>query len=1554
MGQTASAWSESIALDRARQGLVAAGAFRRLRRAWNPLLHPRGANGRFIEKGGRVKWRDRDSAQMWRVGDVLDITSKGSIRVRDTDGNVAIRDPKSLYTVPTPKARINPNSWKQVGAQAGSNPGGFFEDPNQDKWYVKTMSPDRVSNEVAATRLYELAGATVPEVTSSPDGKKFVTRIENSDDFSEIPLSDRPDALEAVAKDFVVDAWLANWDAPHNDNIRFNEMGDAMRVDTGGSLDYRARGAKKGSAFGPVVGELKTMREFQGRKNPVYAGVTKEHEEDGARRILAIHPDEIRETVKDNGLPSTVADTLIARRAYLANHYGYSLPETTPEGKAILAQAAANAGDGSASSVAVSSAPTPSVAPKASVPAQRPSMLSAVKKTDPNAMPFAPDSPVWLTAKLDEAKGQGEIWTIKTIAADKTSLDIESNSTKKVITVTPADVKILRSNLTTPETFYSDGKTIPEIGDRVQTPKHGTGTIDRLFHKYSRITLDDGGRRINVLHKLTKLDNDDDKDVTPTADTATPNASATPAAPKKPRARKNAIPGEEFDVEGHDWVGEPHPKVYDMVNGRETQAVMLTRTPAGKINGVVVSMDDDLGETMIISPKKVRKAGTLTDDDYQNWVNGIATDGSTTKAPAAPAHVRRQDAINAMDEKAAKALKPKPIAKSIRSTPPSNVVDYGTEEVKDEFKEYYEMRPGDELFQVQSSSRRSAKAHFLRRDGKMHFLGGSAGIGKSYEFDAIRRKTPDQDVTEDFRNFASSSGTYGGSRIINITPPEFAKAAEVLKTDGPPSDVIDGFGKFKASDGKFYDPFDGVVASEINDLQVFSPQEIRTWNTFDVSRAHFDDTEFQKTLSTIKKEKVPTFLVVKHRDSDGGHSEKWDAYVAGYDTLGNYDVPSQEPTVLAPDKRIKLTEEQKAFYFTATPGYGTNKSPDIRIRIHGNSKESDLPSLPEDQYLKTESGEPYGIKYTKHITGPTYRRDAKFSTNQIVDSAYAQLDEKLAIKNPNNYQYLRFSSRQGTLRYRGFPKASSEVPIPNTRVTSTSKKDDVITSIDTSALKPGEKVPGFGSVWTERQLTPMEAFTGKIDANPGDLENGRFDDLIFRTAMRDTFGPKEAIVADDGSTQKDPAMYEFTKHIHGDAVPLKLPTRAFNQYVKNGPGVKLFRGIVGEEFQRDFRYGTLYQGYGAFGNGTYSSTDASTARMYANQNRNWNSTRGASGGGVTNLAIKHNARIVEQDDVITGMNKMISKTSDDILADLSKDGLMPSKATLESVGADENAEVDPDFRSKADVYSSRGYLKNDAMDKIRDKTVRQASEVKRHLESKGLVVTDSEYKEDTHATLSNFRMVVENPSMTGVDKEDRTMHLSVGNINIFKGGYGIKEDQVNLIIGLRHSPKASQRRRTQFHNYMSLASTPSYGTDPVRSVRALAIMKGVDIGVSTPEYFDDNGNLVKNKAEFDQNKARLSVLNKQHNDNRYSVGEDGERKNVGFYDPQDSFYSEDIQRFYSENLPTMKKISRLQFGSENGRYAAANGIDVIRLARGYSEQFHVFTNRNSIVMEKNW
>lgn len=240
---------------------------------------------------------------------------------------------------PTPKATITPSksavntdSWTRSNPPTtGSNPATMLTDPNGTKYYAKlkktgesaSEARERMETEVLAGKLYELAGTPVADLQMGTNNGEPVmlsrmiqTRMPNT-----------PADKQAARSHFVVDAWLANWDAPLNDNIKIDNNGRAVRLDVGGSLDYRAQGQKKGSggsvAFGNSVGEMTSL---QKGGNVDFTNMDRNELKKQAQKLGTVTDDQIRKTVSsivtDPARAKVLADTLIARRDDIIKRYG--------------------------------------------------------------------------------------------------------------------------------------------------------------------------------------------------------------------------------------------------------------------------------------------------------------------------------------------------------------------------------------------------------------------------------------------------------------------------------------------------------------------------------------------------------------------------------------------------------------------------------------------------------------------------------------------------------------------------------------------------------------------------------------------------------------------------------------------------------------------------------------------------------------------------------------------------------------------------------------------------------------------------------------------------------------------------------------------------------------------------------------------------------------------------------------------------------------------------------------------------------------------------------
>jgi hypothetical protein len=231
--------------------------------------------------------------------------------------------------------------WKKTGPQLGSNEGGFYEDPDGNRYYVKTPKSDlHAQNEALASALYRALGIDAAEIYigSADDGKKKTYSPDIPE--SKADLDEKLNDTEYISKlqeGFAVDAWLANWDVAGLvfDNVMSDGDGNPVRVDPGGALLFRAMGSPKGSLFGNEVSELDTLRDknMNPQSAQLFGSMTDEQQKESARKLLDISHDEIGQLVdsviEDPKAAQQLKDTLIARRQYILDRYDLLADDTS-------------------------------------------------------------------------------------------------------------------------------------------------------------------------------------------------------------------------------------------------------------------------------------------------------------------------------------------------------------------------------------------------------------------------------------------------------------------------------------------------------------------------------------------------------------------------------------------------------------------------------------------------------------------------------------------------------------------------------------------------------------------------------------------------------------------------------------------------------------------------------------------------------------------------------------------------------------------------------------------------------------------------------------------------------------------------------------------------------------------------------------------------------------------------------------------------------------------------------------------------------------------------
>lgn len=157
------------------------------------------------------------------------------------------------------------DDFKFVKRLGGSTGAGLYMDEDGNQYVVKSSSNTHASHtysEYIANQLYSIFGVDTPDYEYyKGNGYEFLvskfipnTRVANKKDYPEL------------AKNFIVDAFLANYDVYQNDNVLVDLSGKIYRVDNGGSLKYRAQGAEK--VFDDTADSIDSMIRY----NPTVLG----------------------------------------------------------------------------------------------------------------------------------------------------------------------------------------------------------------------------------------------------------------------------------------------------------------------------------------------------------------------------------------------------------------------------------------------------------------------------------------------------------------------------------------------------------------------------------------------------------------------------------------------------------------------------------------------------------------------------------------------------------------------------------------------------------------------------------------------------------------------------------------------------------------------------------------------------------------------------------------------------------------------------------------------------------------------------------------------------------------------------------------------------------------------------------------------------------------------------------------------------------------------------------------------------------------------------------
>ena len=150
---------------------------------------------------------------------------------------------------------------KELGGSTGAK---LYEYKGKRFVVKEGASKGQSVDEFLANQIYYILDIPVPrsQILSNLNiVKEFIGKEEDVD-------YDNSIQVKLILRGYVADALLGNWDIYKNDNIILKEgTRTPFRIDSGGSLRYRARGEKKDN-FGNEVTELKTIKENNPKLKP--------------------------------------------------------------------------------------------------------------------------------------------------------------------------------------------------------------------------------------------------------------------------------------------------------------------------------------------------------------------------------------------------------------------------------------------------------------------------------------------------------------------------------------------------------------------------------------------------------------------------------------------------------------------------------------------------------------------------------------------------------------------------------------------------------------------------------------------------------------------------------------------------------------------------------------------------------------------------------------------------------------------------------------------------------------------------------------------------------------------------------------------------------------------------------------------------------------------------------------------------------------------------------------------------------------------------------------
>lgn len=294
----------------------------------------------------------RDAVQAYKAIGLNEAASVFAERLNDIEGMYG--DIPVQETLKDNQVLLDgkPVDFKVVKTNIGGSTGAYVVEAGGDLYVVKEYhgNENQVRNEFLANALYNTfnlhqsplrSAKPVPESKIAKTQDKellfspFVKNLNTLEDMDldDLEPEDHEEVLNSIKSNFVLDAWLANWDVVGltEDNIGVSTREGipvVTRLDNGGALLYRAQGAPKGNAFGDKVTELDTMRDFNMAPSAAeyFSTISDSELIDSLnafeKKVQRIGVSGIFDLINSAGFPEEVAESLTMR---LMNRFDYMM-----------------------------------------------------------------------------------------------------------------------------------------------------------------------------------------------------------------------------------------------------------------------------------------------------------------------------------------------------------------------------------------------------------------------------------------------------------------------------------------------------------------------------------------------------------------------------------------------------------------------------------------------------------------------------------------------------------------------------------------------------------------------------------------------------------------------------------------------------------------------------------------------------------------------------------------------------------------------------------------------------------------------------------------------------------------------------------------------------------------------------------------------------------------------------------------------------------------------------------------------------------------------------